>query len=171
MYQKTINFKSGMTMMELLVGITLAASIFLGATTLIVSLFSSASRTKQLDELAQSRNDLQAELSNAVRWATSVTTTATTIEVTIPATPVDKIFLYEFDALGERILKSEPPGAGVSFTGDRVRITSMNVLDYSVSPTLASLDVTIELEHATLATVKDAFHIVVSQRGLVAAVN
>ena len=62
----------GFSLIELLAGISLTGMIFLGSTSLMFALFNSNSRVKQLDILEQTKNDLQVELSNQVRWAKTV---------------------------------------------------------------------------------------------------
>lgn len=62
----------GFTLIEILVGLSVSAAIFVVATTLVVNIFSSSVKGKQVEALAQVKNDLQAEFSNNVRWADNI---------------------------------------------------------------------------------------------------
>ena len=59
----------GFTLIELLVGVVVSAAIFLVASNLVASLFGSSTRQKQLETLEQSKNDLQSDIGNNIKWA------------------------------------------------------------------------------------------------------
>ncbi len=59
----------GLTLIEILVGMTVSAAIFLVATNLITALFGSSTKQKQIETLEQTKNDLQQDIGNSVKWA------------------------------------------------------------------------------------------------------
>jgi len=62
----------GFTLVEILIGLSLTAAIFLVATSLVVNVFYSNLKSKHKEVLAQVKNDLSTEFGNTVRWADSV---------------------------------------------------------------------------------------------------
>ncbi len=60
------------TLIEILVGLSVSATIFVIATNLVVNIYTSSLKGKQIEVLAQVKNDLQAEFGNSVRWADSI---------------------------------------------------------------------------------------------------
>ncbi len=143
---------AGVTMVELIIGMAVASMIFLAVSSLIVLLFSSNNRVKQLEVLAQAKNDLQFELSNAIKWGNTITFANTPY----PQIVVDSL-TYRLE--NERIYKNDIP-----LTAEEVRITEMLINNYSVNPLYASLDINISLEHKNFAVIRDQLHLVVSQR-------
>jgi prepilin-type N-terminal cleavage/methylation domain-containing protein len=67
-----MNSTKGFTFIEILVGLSVSAAIFMVATSLVVNLFSSTTKGRQTQALEQVKNDLQAEFGNSVRWADSI---------------------------------------------------------------------------------------------------
>ena len=63
---------SGFTFIEILVGLSISAAIFIVATSLVVNIFTSTTKSRQTQVLEQVKNDLQAEFSNTVRWADTI---------------------------------------------------------------------------------------------------
>lgn len=150
--------KNGFTLLELIVGMAIAALIFLAVSSLIVLLFSSNTRTKQLDQLAQTKNDLQIELSNTIKWGQDISFTNSPAQIS-----VDSV-VYRLDS--EQIYKNDVP-----LTSFLVRVTNMEIHNYSVNPQYVSLDITVDLEHKNISVVHDQLHFVVSQRPTEITVN
>lgn len=149
---------SGITLIELLVGIALSGMVFLGASSLVLVLFTSNARTGQLEELAQSRNDLDIEFSNSVKWATL-------IDISVP----NQLYLefsggptavtYVYDSSNRSLLKNAVP-----MLSENVAVTQFEFKNLSVAPGLMSLKIDIGLEHTRFSSVKDLVSLVVSQR-------
>ncbi|QQS39036.1 hypothetical protein IPM62_00240 [Candidatus Woesebacteria bacterium] len=59
----------GITLIEVLIGVVVSTAIFIVASNLIVSLFGISTKQKKLETLEQSKNDVQLEIGNSVKWA------------------------------------------------------------------------------------------------------
>lgn len=73
--------KKGFTFIEILIGLSISAAIFIIATSLVVNIFSSTTKSKQMQVLEQAKNDLQAEFGNSVRWADSISYIGNTLQI------------------------------------------------------------------------------------------
>lgn len=142
-------FSSGFTLVELLLGITISVLIFLTAGSVMATLYSSGTRTKQSQALEQTRNDLQLELLNAVRWSQNLSYTTNSITANESTYHVES----------ERLYKNDVP-----LTSSEVIVKSFNITNYTASPPEASLEITTELGHRRFTTLNDVFKFVVSQR-------
>lgn len=152
----------GLTLIELLVGIFLTSMIFLAASSLVVVLFSSNTRTKQMDEIQQAKNDLLNEISNAVKWAAFIELIGTG---KFQATLFDgTTHVYMYDAINNTLNKNGVPlhTSGVNVTV--FEVSSLGVNADADAP--KSLQIKIELEDGQLKQIKDAFRIVASQRSV-----
>lgn len=147
------NKAAGFTLMELLIGITLASLIFLGSSSLVIVLFTSSARASQRDEMEQAKNDIMQDLSNSIRWAEGVSFDSSSITVAVD--PTDAFYQLQ----GERLFKN-----GTAITPETIAVTSMTINDYSASTSVVSLKIDIDFEHAQFSTFKDRMSIVVSQR-------
>ena len=122
-----MKLRTGFTLMELLIGMTLISFIFLGVITATVVLLNSNARVKQIDHLEQAKNDLQLEFANTIRWAKAITLISPS-ELSITNSD-DSTSLYQFDSTNKRITKN-----GVPITSDTVDITNFEIHDYSRLP-------------------------------------
>ena len=111
-------YSKGLTLIELLIGLTLSVSIFLIATSLMVNILGSNLKSKQAQTLEQVKNDFQAETSNSVRWANSLSFVNGVFEV-----DGDKYYLNYDDG---RIYKNDIP-----ITPSDVEVDSFDVARYS----------------------------------------
>ena len=149
-----------MTLIELLIGITLTSFIFLSASSLMLTLFASNTRSKQIDILDEAKDDLQAELTGAVRWSAKVEVLNSN---TLQVTSIDGTsHTYAFNTASKTILKD-----GESLAIKDVSFTQFAVTDYSdqsVAASPVSLEIIIDMEHTRFPILKDHFRIVVSQR-------
>ena len=123
--------------------------IFITAGSVMATLYSTGTRTKQSQALEQTINDLQIEFLNAVKWGTSVSYSSNSISVDGVA----------YQLRDERIYKNDVP-----LTSNEVIIKSLNVNNYSNSPPYLSLEIKIELGHRRFAALYDTVRFVVSQR-------
>ncbi len=149
--------QSGFSLLELLIGVVLSSMIFLAVTSLITVLLTSNSRSKQLDELEQTKNDLVQELSNTTRWGGDITLTDNAEQDSLKIGPVgiEKTYLIENGALTRN---------GIRITSDQVTVTKFNVDERSGVNSLSSLEIEIEMENKGFKAIKDNFRIVVSKR-------
>ncbi|MEK7165317.1 MAG: hypothetical protein AAB874_00735 [Patescibacteria group bacterium] len=149
----------GFSLIELLAGISLTGMIFLGSTSLMFALFNSNSRVKQLDILEQTKNDLQVELSNQVRWAKTVNILSPQ-QLDIEATN-GEVISYRCDLAAKNFLKNES-----TLTPKQVVISNCTIRNFSrtISHIPVSLELLIEMHHKEFIAVKDTLRLVVSQR-------
>jgi len=154
-----MKLRTGFTLMELLIGMTLISFIFLGVITATVVLLNSNARVKQIDHLEQAKNDLQLEFANTIRWAKAITLISPS-ELSITNSD-DSTSLYQFDSTNKRITKN-----GVPITSDTVDITNFEIHDYSrlPAPSPRSIQLFIEMQHHDFSSVRETFRLVVSQR-------
>jgi len=154
-----MKLRTGFTLMELLIGMTLISFIFLGVITATAVLLNSNARVKQIDHLEQAKNDLQLEFSNSIRWAKAITIVSPS-ELTITNSD-SSTSAYQLDVSTKRIVKN-----GVPITSDTVDIMNFEINDYSrlPAPALRSLQLFIEMQHHDFSAVRQTFRLVVSQR-------
>lgn len=158
-------------MVELLIGILLTSMIFLAASSLVVTLFTSNTRTKQLDEVQQVKNDLMNELSNAIKWSGTVEVMGNDLMV---ITFTDDLgnqttYTYSHDTINDILNKRVDSGPDEPIHSSGVKVSTFTIKDFSVTKTAnspKSLEIFIELEDAQLTQIKDAFRIVASQRAV-----
>jgi len=167
MNQKLINKDNlptfGFTLVELLVGIALSSLIFMAISTLMLVLFSSSSRVAQMDRLEQTQNDLQAELSNAIRWADQVDVTDSARIKVYHESEETEYYIEE-----GRLYKKTSTAMQV-LTSQDVLINSLTAVNYSTASfgepdPKVSLNITIEMQDKQFFHVLDTVNLVVSQR-------
>jgi len=142
----------GFTLVELLLGITISVMIFLTATSVLSLLFRSDVKTKRIDELEQAKNDLSAEFSNKIRWASNIT-------YTNGANATLSIDESEYTLSNERVLKGDQP-----LTPASVAVKKLQVTNYSNNPLIKSLEIVVEMESKNNSSVKQSVRIIASQR-------
>lgn len=143
--------QQGLTLIELLIGMTMSAMIFLVSSSLMASLFFSDTKSKHKEILEQAKNDIQSELSNQIRWGQTIAVTPN--QLTIDGAT--------YQITNERLYKNGDP-----LTPSDVVIDNFKVEDYSTLPYLASLRVEVELHHKTNTSAHDTLTLVASQRKL-----
>jgi prepilin-type N-terminal cleavage/methylation domain-containing protein len=116
--------RSGFTFIEILVGLSISAAIFLVATSLVVNLFTSTTKSKQTQVLEQVKNDLQAEFSNTVRWADSIAYIKNQLII---------------DTVGYKLKDGRIFKNDVAITPEDVKITSFDVAKYAASTGSANI--------------------------------
>jgi prepilin-type N-terminal cleavage/methylation domain-containing protein len=142
----------GFTLIELLIGITVSAMVFMLAGSIVSLLFRTDVKGQRSESFEQTKNDIVAEITNAVRWAEVVNVTTTDLG-TITADGV------EYTIQDGRLLKNNDPITGMS-----VIITKFKIRNRSEDPLLKSLDIQVEMESRQTATSHDTLNFVVSQR-------
>lgn len=158
---KPISATAGFTLIELLIGIILTSMIFLASSAVIVALFNSNIRLKQLDTLEQAKNDLLNEFSNTLKWAKTITLSPTQDQIS-GEDAEGHAFTYRYDPTKKQLLRDNQ-----ALTGLEVAVTGFTVTDYSINKNgtaPVSLEINIELESAKFTPIKDRMRIVVSQR-------
>lgn len=141
--------KNGYTLVELLLGVTISVMIFMTAASVVALMFRSDAKTKRVETLEQTKNDIQGELTSNVRWGENITFSRNLL--TIDST------VYKLQ--DGRIFKNSDP-----LTSSEVNIKSFQIEDFSNSPVIKSLELTIEMENKTVSSTKDTLRFVVSQR-------
>jgi hypothetical protein len=107
--------KQGFTFIEILIGLSVSVAIFVITTTLVVNVFTSSVKGKQVETLAQVKNDLQAEFGNTVRWADDISY----------AGGVFQVDAMSYSLRGGRLYKNDSP-----LTPQGVEITKFEVSKY-----------------------------------------
>ena len=67
-----MNKHEGFTIIEILVGLSVTAAIFVITTTLVVNVFSSTTKGKRVEAIEQTKNDLWNEFANNGKWARNI---------------------------------------------------------------------------------------------------
>lgn len=141
--------KKGISLIELLLAIALSAIIFVIASSIMMGVARSNLNSRRQENFEQVKNDVQNELVNSIKWAKEVTWT--TNQITIDG----KIIKLE----GMKIFRDSD-----AITPDSVRITKMEIAELGPGDENVSLKVTIEMQNAQIATVKDSFVVVATKR-------
>jgi len=128
--------------------------IFLGASALILTLFGTSGKVKKSQTLDQTKNDIQVELSNNIRWAKIIDFDSNSI--TADAN------VYKFESDG-KVYKN-----GAALTPGDVLVKNVTIKDYSRAVTggeaLSSLNISLDLEDVRSSNTSDHLSLVVSQR-------
>jgi len=109
--------KKAFTLIEILVGLSIFSAIFIIATSLVVNVFSATTKGRQLESLEQTKNDLQTELGNTIRWADSLSFVNGNLTI-------DDVVYSVQDG---KLLRDNQ-----ALTSDEVVITKFNVTNYVV---------------------------------------
>lgn len=139
----------GFTLIELLIGITMSSMIFIVATNFAASLFTTDTKGKNEQTVQQVKLDLQAELSQSIRWGQVISFGENVLQI-------DQV-LYRLD--NGRLFRGSDP-----LTPQTVKVTKFVTRDLSNNPNYKSLEVTIAVEYQSTSTINDSFTIVSSQR-------
>lgn len=115
--------KSGFTLIEILIGLTITVAIFIIATSLVVNVFSSTTKSKQREALEQAKNDLQAEFGTSVRWADSISYISGTLAI---------------DSASYRLANGAILKNGEKITSNEVVVDSFSVVKHQPSPVASS---------------------------------
>lgn len=152
--------KRGMTLVELIVSIAIAGIIMTGISSLIMTLFVSNNRNKQLEAIEQNKYRLQTQISESVKWAKTINISPGMLTLTsvdnhgVPVTTIYKLenkFIYK---------------DGQPLTGSDVEITNFDITDNSANPAagITGLTIDVKLRHKLLTSLTGRLKIVTSQR-------
>ena len=112
------NLVSGFTLIELLVGLAVMTAIFILASSLVIDILDKNLKSEKKQIIEQVKNDLQAEVSNSVRWANNISFIGGVFEVDDSK--------YHLDYTDNRLYKN-----GVPFTPMDVVISRFEVERFS----------------------------------------
>jgi type II secretory pathway pseudopilin PulG len=138
--------QKGLTLIELLLGMVMATIIFVVVASLMVSLMGSNLESRVEQILEQTKNDLQTEFINYVRWADTITTNPG--ELTVNGAN------YRLMP-DERIHKNGNP-----ITSNSVEIKNFDVQRHADG----SLEITVDMQHEGKSDIKDVLRVVISPR-------
>lgn len=144
-----MNKQKGFTLIELLLGVTISVMIFLAAGSVIALLFRTDVKSKNLESLEQTKNNLTAELTTSIRWGEQIGFDTRSL----------KVDTLEYTLVDGKILKNNEP-----LTSDDITITRFEIKNFSNSSKINSLEIGIDMQNKNFTSVKDTFNIVVSQR-------
>lgn len=139
----------GFTLIELLLGVTISVLIFLAAGSVMALLFKTDVKTKRLESLEQTKNDLHSEFTTSIKWGGSIAFTNGELQVDVNT----------FKLLDGRIYKNNDP-----LTSSDISITKFAVENYSNTSDVKSYEITVDMENKNFSTIKDSMKTVVSQR-------
>jgi prepilin-type N-terminal cleavage/methylation domain-containing protein len=151
---KQIDRQSGFSLVELLVAVALSGVLFLGVSMLMISLFSSNTRVRQIDRIEQTKNDLAIELTNAIRWAKIVTFETNAIILQPDSTTTNT---YSFS--DNRLYKNNSP-----ITPPDVIVDNFMAQNFGASPNLPLVEISMDIADKQFSTVNSHVRFVVSQR-------
>jgi prepilin-type N-terminal cleavage/methylation domain-containing protein len=138
---------SGLTLIEILVGLALSSMVFIVASSLVVSMMSYSTKSKESQALEQTKNDLAANFSTSVRWAGQIEAVDNGSEI--------KIDGVEYKLAGDQITKG-----GDALTSGDVKIDSFVVNKYKTS-----MEINVDMESKQNSNVTDTLNIIISPRG------
>jgi len=115
--------KAGFTLIELLIGLAMTAVVFLLTTQVVIALLGRTTKGSRVETLEQTKNDIQTDLNNSIKWAEKVDF-------------VDGVLSVDdtnFELVDGAILKN-----GERLTSNDVRITSFEVFKRTESESASS---------------------------------
>lgn len=151
--------RRGFTLVETIISIALSSLIFVSASGVMAIMFSSNNRTRQVQTIEQTKNDLHLDISNAIRWADKVEILGNQLLVTQVDGAQNR---YTYNSTDGNVMKDTQV-----LGQESVRVTSFEIFDRSYDVTAVkpkSLEIVIGLEHREFPVLKDSLRIIVSQR-------
>lgn len=136
--------------MEILLSLGLASVVFLIVSSLMVTFYTSDSRSKQLETFERTKNDITLLLSNSIRWAESVEINGGDLVID------ENVFSLHADG---RLYKNSDP-----ITSEGIKVTKFEVQNYSGDIAYPSLQIDVGLEDVNNALRTDVIKIVTSVR-------
>lgn len=150
-----MKIKSGFTLIEILIALGLTSAIFIIATSLVVNIFTSNTKSRHTEALAQVKNDLQAEFSNSVRWADNISYVGGSLQIDsvvyrlengvlmkngVPITPAE-IEITSFK-VQKQLPTSAPPvsSTGSGLTGQYFNTAGLTELVFTQTDYLVDFD-------------------------------
>jgi prepilin-type N-terminal cleavage/methylation domain-containing protein len=143
--------KKAFTLIEFLVAMGVASMVFLLTSSVLMTIISANAKSAKNEAFEQAKNDLGAELTGVIKWASEVNLVNDDILVD------GNLYHYE----SGRIYKND-----VAITPGNVLINDFEVENYSTDPNLKSLAIFIQMTHKADILASDTLKIVVSQRKL-----
>lgn len=141
--------KKGLTLIEVLVSLGISSIVFLMVSSLLVTFYTTDTRSKQVELFERTKNDVVLLISNSVRWATEVGVDGGVLRVDDDTFYLDQGRLYKND---------EP------ITSEGVRVVRFEIQDYSGFPGFPSVEIKISVQDAENALRTDEVRLVVSMR-------
>lgn len=145
--------KTGFTLVELLIALALSGLIFVMASSLMVTLLATQTKSRKLETFDQTKNDLYVDLYHTLKWSKSITFQdhGQIDELTADTT------LYRLQ--DGRLLKNDVP-----LTSQNIIVSAFDIASYSTTPDYSSLAITISLQDNNFNLSQDTLKVVVSQR-------
>ncbi len=141
--------EKGLTIVEMIIGMTISVIILMISTSMMVNIFYKDTKSKQSEILSQVKNDLQSEITVGVRWAE-------TLSFSDNELVVDNSIYRLNDGVIEK--------NGEAITPSSVYIEEFEIDDFSTTLQQKSLRVNIAMRHRDFSSVSDSLEVVVSQR-------
>lgn len=152
MYSKTSN---GFTLVELLIAVTITGTLVITSTLIIIMLFSTNTRIRQIDALASIKSDIVRDLTEQIRWAKKVVLSPTNDEITI-TTYEGNNFVYKTNA--GNFTKNDKPLHSAEY-----EISSFTANDYNPGY-LPSIQIVMAIRKKNFTAITETYRFVVSNR-------
>ncbi len=107
---------TGFTLIEVLVGLSLSAAVFIIATNLVVTLLNSTNKARLLDEVSIARNDIETDIGNNARFAENISFVQGVLSL-------DQL---QYEVINGRLTKGGSP-----LTGENITIENFEVVKRS----------------------------------------
>jgi hypothetical protein len=141
----------GLTLVEILIGLVMSTMIFLVATNLMVFLFFTDTKSKQIQMVEQAKDDLLSEFVVRVRWAEEIDFGSGYLDL-------DGV---RYQLRDGRIYRGDDP-----LTPGYLVVDGFDVANYSADEDYKSLEIKVSMSYKTRSSLRDFMRVVVSQRKL-----
>ena len=143
--------KTGVSLVELLVVIALSSFIFIIVTSLMASLLTLSSKSRQQQTIATAKNDLLTTISDSVRWGQ-------TFRID------NSVSLLQIDGKSFQLVNGQVQKDGVPITSSDVQVKDWLVTNYSPLSAYPSLEIRLNLKSQSSPLIKDQLRFVISTR-------
>jgi len=114
----------GFTLIELMLGLTMAVTIFIIATNLLISLLSTTTKGRRAEEISQTKNDIETDIRTNARWAKQISYQGGVL----------KLDANEYEIVDGRLLKNGSPLSNETVIVENLQVTKQTVVTPVTSP-------------------------------------
>ncbi|HBC72663.1 MAG: hypothetical protein UX91_C0005G0041 [Candidatus Amesbacteria bacterium GW2011_GWB1_47_19] len=141
--------KKGISLIELLIAMALAVFVFLLVISMLMTILTANARSSRQETFEQTKNDLQSELTNAVKWGKDISWSSGQLIVDGVA----------YSRISNVIIKN-----GQLLTPPQVKITNWTITELGQGDPNISLRMEIAMENAANSSIKDNMILTVTKR-------
>jgi prepilin-type N-terminal cleavage/methylation domain-containing protein len=153
MYKKKSIFanQKGLTLIELLIGLTLSSMVFIVASSIVISTMGYSTKNKQNQNLEQTKNDLASDLSTNIKWATRIKVEPDNNSFVLN----NGVNTYEYKLNNKVITKN----------GSALTPTDIEISAFKINQRATSLEINIDMESKQNHNIKESLNLILSPRG------